>query len=127
MQLALRSKCLPSTCTLNPIALSALDTAVCEGPPPALPRNTWPSTCTNAAVGSSCNGQCEGEFEGTPVASCPSKRQGWVVSGECQLARCRGPLPDVANATWASYCAGQTVGECHMQPLGLPATPLAAT
>lgn len=100
--------------------------AVCEGAPPALPSNTWPTACTGAAVGTTCQGVCDTAV-GTvaPVAACTSKQTGWVVvSGSCVAARCSGPLPVVENAVWDPTCtanSGSPVGEYGGVQLEQPA------
>lgn len=89
------------------------ESAVCEGAPPPLPHNSWPTTCRNSPVGTQCQGACLAGFASAlpPTATCRNKRTGWVVSGECVALRCTDPLPTVAVATWDPTCINSVVGE----------------
>lgn len=97
-------------CLCLPVVV--LQCAVCEGAPPAVSSNAWPASCKNVAIGSSCQGQCADAGSVPPVATCVSKRLGYVVTGSCAAATCSGPLPSVTGATWPA-CA-TTVGKSAM-------------
>lgn len=114
------SAALCSTCASGYVAVEGSgkdvrcvkQSSTCSGLPTAVANGTWPSSCSNAAVGITCTGTCATGLSGSPTATCLSTGVWSQVTGSCNplVALSSGTgclyidLPYLANGMWPTAC-----------------------
>lgn len=97
-------------CCAHNVHLSSGCPAITTEQTLALHVRSWDDceTPKSSKTSEPCKGSCESNYSGQVMAHCDKSGDGlsasWRFTGNCSLIVCSGPLPAVANATWASNC-----------------------
>lgn len=91
----------------------------CVGLPTSVTNGTFPASCNNAVVGTTCTATCNAGFTGSPTATCGTNGAWSAVTGSCTRAASIAAgggctlfeLPALANGAWPATCEDMIEGD----------------